>query len=359
MGLYKNATSATWKSEYAVMYPNLRVADMEPASHDEKVAGSSKQVMTEHPKYYAWGEGRKEIAASEYRENFAKFAAAEKPTIAKQSTDASLQGIFSYEGAGSSVTSEYLEKFVTKAPVPLVAPATIPVPTPVLEPQPEPQLGPAIVTITPTTAAQEQPSAPVTAVEPQTEWAEADEPVHRILSNAMDYQNAAQLFGKTNSAQPTSSAITKALYKSESSARYSWPGPAPEPANVPAPVRDLIGGAMQIVNAAPSESSELKEIISLSKAKMTTESRSVFAWPAKGVEIMNKRTKNRTAGGDLWVMGHKGKLLKSEESVAEVKGTAPEQVAEPTPALLDAMDQTFQQSHGQATENLPSLPAPS
>ena len=48
------------------------------------------------------------------------------------------------------------------------------------------------------------------------------------------------------------------------------------------------------------------------KEKFVSESRSKFAWPEKSTALLNRQAASKRpvgAGGELWVMGHKGKLM--------------------------------------------------
>ena len=117
---------------------------------------------------------------------------------------------------------------------------------------------------------------------------------------------------------------------------------------------------MQTASIPAAQGPQLKATLSKgNKTKLVSETRSYFAWPAKNAALMNRRGKAETRGGDLWVMGHKGQLAAAKDDDAPSDEAKEVTLREPTPAVLDALDRTFEQSTGPATEALPSsAPAP-
>jgi len=346
--LFTDATPATWASEYDNKFPVPAGAELAPAPTGDKPAGFPTASSATYPKYYAWDGSSAKPPASEYREMYASFEAGPRAAPSKPvggAGEGSMSDIFAYAGVGTVAASEYSEKYVSaiKAPAPAAADAAAPAAEP---------------------AAEQSAAAADPTPAPVPEPAAAEAPLHRTLGAAMN-QNAALLFGGTSSAPaaaPSGPAITQALYRSESQARFLWPGPAPQQAAPELPVppvgHDLIGGTMQTASIPAAQEPQLKATLSKgNKTKLVSETRSSFAWPAKNAALMNRRGKTAARGGDLWVMGHKGQLAAAKDDAApsdEVKETTPR---EPTPAVLDALDRTFEQSTGPATEALPPAPA--
>jgi len=322
---------------------------------------------------------------SEYASRFPLYEGAEKPTLGKSSGSdgASLTGIFVYPGVGSVVESESNDKFKshkqakTEVVKPEASEPTAPTPAAVVA-EPELALAPepaaeSVSCADPVPAAAPEPATvcdAATETTPATISAPAqseEPPLHRTLSNAMEHTNAAQLYAPAPAAGEgrAGGAATKALYCSEAHARFSWPGGVPPPPPLSAPSKtaapaaselpvpptdhDLIGGTMQTGLILPESSvAPLKEQLAKgNKEKFVSESRSKFAWPEKSMALLNRQSaakKPAAAGGELWVMGHKGKLM-----------PPPPPLPEPTPAVAATEDAGCQTGSAGVDVSVPVL----